>query len=102
MIAEHMAQFGTSEARNWITPEFKARFLASVGDQTLRSVRRLLPGGKDLRAHVKVEERAVDQAVKREAAVSASYQKHCRRQGTSPERGVLRGHCGEAADPRAG
>jgi hypothetical protein len=75
MIAEHMAQFGTSEARTWITPEFKARFLASVGDQTLRSVGRLLPEGKDLRAHIKIEERAVDQAVKREAAVSASHRK---------------------------
>jgi hypothetical protein len=73
MIAEQMAQFGTSEARNWITPEFKARFLAGVGDQTMKSVQRLLPAGTDLKAHLKIEERAVDQAVKREAAVSASY-----------------------------
>lgn len=84
MIAGHMAQFGTSEARNWITPEFKARFLASVGDQTLRSVRRLLPGGKDLRAHVRVEERAVDQAVKREATVSASYRSIAGGRGRRP------------------
>lgn len=73
MIAEHMAQFVASEARNWITPEFKTRFLTGMGDQTLRSVGHLLPEGKNLKAHIKVEARAIGQAVKREAAVSASH-----------------------------
>jgi len=72
MIAGEMAGFAASEAGNWITAEFKARFLAHAGDQALRSVRRLLPEGRDLKAHLKIEERAVDQAVKREAAVAAS------------------------------
>lgn len=72
MIAEEMARFFASDARAWITPEFKARFLAGNGDRALKSLRKLLPEGKALRAQVKIEERAVDQAVKREAAVSAS------------------------------
>jgi hypothetical protein len=72
MAADQLAGFPSSEARAWITPEFKARFLASVGGRALKSLKKLLPEGKALRAQVKLEERALDQAIKRELAVSAS------------------------------
>jgi aminopeptidase YwaD len=75
LAADQLAAFGSSEACNWITPEFKARFLASTGDQALRSLKRLLPDGKALKAQIKLEEKALDQALRREAAVSASLRK---------------------------
>lgn len=71
-VANELAAYPTSEARNWITPEFKARFLSSIGDQALRSVRKLAPESKDLKAHLTAEDRALAQTVKREAALSAS------------------------------
>ena len=73
MVAEHMGKFWTSEARHWITPEFKARFLSSVADQALKSVRKLGPEFKNLKAHLSAEDRAIAQAVKREAALAASF-----------------------------
>ena len=73
LVADHMGKFWVSEARNWITPEFKARFVSSVADQALRSVRKLGPEFKNLKAYLKSEDRALAQVVKREAALAASF-----------------------------
>jgi hypothetical protein len=71
-VAREMSAYPTSEARNWITPEFKARFLLAIGDQALRSVRKLAPESKNLKVHLTAEDRALAQTVKREAALSVS------------------------------
>ncbi len=72
-VADEMGRYPVSEARNWITPEFKARFLAAAGDQALRSVRKLAPESRSLKLYVKAEEKALAQTVRREAGVSASF-----------------------------
>ncbi|HVP56765.1 MAG TPA: DUF4910 domain-containing protein [bacterium] len=71
-VARELGEYPTSEARNWITPEFKARFLSAAGDQALRSVRKLAPESKNLKLQLTAEDRALAQTVKREAALSAS------------------------------
>jgi Peptidase family M28 len=71
-VAQEMGGYHTSEARNWITPEFKARFLSAVGDQALRSVRKLAPESRNLKLHLTAEDRALAQTVKRETALAAS------------------------------
>ena len=87
-VADELGRFVTSEARNWITRDFKAKMLSSVGDQALRSVRKLAPEAKNLRLQVKAEEKALDQAVRREAAVAASFGSLIgRRKGHRPPRG---------------
>jgi aminopeptidase YwaD len=71
--ADEMGKYPTSEARNWITADFQARFLSAVGDHALRSVRKLAPESKNLKLHIRAEEKALAQAIRRESAVMASF-----------------------------
>jgi len=72
-VAREMGAYPTSEVRDWITPEFKARFLSAVGDQALRSVRKLAPESKNLKLHLTAEDRALAQTVKQLRDLTHKY-----------------------------
>jgi aminopeptidase YwaD len=69
-VIDEMSRFAASSAKEWISPEYKAKFLLSSGKKALRSVRRLLPESKTLKSRTKMEEGALAHCVRRELAIS--------------------------------
>jgi hypothetical protein len=83
---DEMGRFGTSEARVWISPAYKADTLLTQGKHTLASIGKLLAGSKRLKSRIKVEEKAFTRCVTAELAVSSSHAP-----GSKSKSGVGRG-----------
>jgi aminopeptidase YwaD len=72
-VTGQMGRFATHEGRQPVRLEYKAEFLLQRGKEALRSVGRLAPRSRGLRALIKAEERVLARCIKNEAgSVSAT------------------------------
>jgi hypothetical protein len=68
---DELGKFRHSEGPQAVDPDYKAEFILKRGKEALRSVGKLLPRSKRLRARIKAEERVLARCVKSEGDLEA-------------------------------
>jgi hypothetical protein len=71
-VIDETARFSQSGQPNAVTPQYMAEFLLGRGKEALRSIRKLSPRSKGLRARIKTEERMLARCVKSEAGLASA------------------------------
>lgn len=70
-VIDEIHAYATSDARKWISMDYKAGVLLEHGKDVLRSVARLQPSGKGLIPRIRTEIRAFNQTIRREVALTS-------------------------------
>lgn len=83
--ADQVAAYVRSTARKWIGMDYRAGVLLEHGKHALGSLRRLLPGNRNLSSRIRTEIRAFNRAVRSEVALTTAIE-----QGLKPERRRIR------------
>lgn len=85
-VVDEMAAYAAGDADKWISMDYKADFLLEHGKRVLRSLTRLLPRRENLTARIKAQVGALNQAVRREAAVTAGVIRQVKSGGRRPRK----------------
>jgi hypothetical protein len=75
-MIDEIGRFSEAGRRQSVTPEYKARFLLKRGKEALRSIRKLSPGSRALRARIRAEESKLASCVKTEAVKATAGTRH--------------------------